>query len=215
MDDAPEYASQDMLRAMAHPLRLQIMERVGRLGTARAADVAAELGVAANTVSYHLRILARGGVIEEAPEAARDRRDRVWRLTQHSFRTGQGDHQINDPSASTEEYSAAALAMSAAALEAVRQGWLRRAARPGDASSLGRMESTTLHITPAQAAELSDEVARLIQRYNALHRDAQGVDLPGPAVEPTDPDHRVQDFRVLYTLLRETPAAQDPEADRP
>lgn len=215
MDDAPEYASQDMLRAMAHPLRLQIMERVGRLGTARAADVAAELDVPANSVSYHLRMLARGGVIEEAPEAARDRRDRVWRLTQRSFRTGQGEHQVNDPSASTEEYRTAALAMSAAALEAVRQGWLRYSAQPGGANSLGRLDSTTLHITPAQAAELSDEVARLIQRYNTLHRDEQGVDLPTPQPEPADPEHRVQDFRVLYTLVREVPAAQGPDADRP
>lgn len=33
----------------------------------------------ANQVSFHLRTLAKYGLIEEAPEEARDRRDRVWR----------------------------------------------------------------------------------------------------------------------------------------
>jgi predicted transcriptional regulator len=54
---APEYATRDMLRAMAHPLRLQLMERIGRRGTARAADLAEDLGVPANSISYHLRTL--------------------------------------------------------------------------------------------------------------------------------------------------------------
>src|SRR5690625_5956976 len=70
------YATRDMLRALAHPLRMQLLQRLGGRGTARAADLAADLGVPANSVSYHLRILAKGGAIVEAPEAARDKRDR-------------------------------------------------------------------------------------------------------------------------------------------
>src|SRR5690625_753931 len=63
------YATRDMLRALAHPLRMQLLQRLGGRGTARAADLAADLGVPANSVSYHLRILAKGGAIVEAPEA--------------------------------------------------------------------------------------------------------------------------------------------------
>src|SRR5262245_57270547 len=46
----------------------------------RAADLARELGIPANTASFHLRQLAKYGLIEEDPDAGRDRRDRVWRL---------------------------------------------------------------------------------------------------------------------------------------
>src|SRR5215207_5197454 len=45
----------------------------------RAADLARELGLPANQMSFHLRQLAKYGLIVEAPEAARDQRDRVWR----------------------------------------------------------------------------------------------------------------------------------------
>ena len=52
-------------------------------GPVRAADVARELGIPANQASFHLRQLAKYGLVEEAPEEARDKRDRVWRATAH------------------------------------------------------------------------------------------------------------------------------------
>ena len=45
----------------------------------RAADIGEALGIPANQASFHLRQLAKYGVIVAAPEAARDKRDRVWR----------------------------------------------------------------------------------------------------------------------------------------
>ena len=51
-----------------------------RAGSLRAADLARELGIPANQASFHLRQLAKYGLVEEAPEAARDKRDRVWRV---------------------------------------------------------------------------------------------------------------------------------------
>ena len=38
------------------------------------------LEMPANQASFHLRQLAKYGLVEEAPDAARDRRDRVWRM---------------------------------------------------------------------------------------------------------------------------------------
>ena len=38
------------------------------------------LGIPANQASFHLRQLAKYGLVGRAPEAARDRRDRVWRV---------------------------------------------------------------------------------------------------------------------------------------
>jgi DNA-binding transcriptional ArsR family regulator len=68
------------LRAIAHPTRNRILEELEAGGQLRAADVARTLGIPANQASYHLRLLAKYGLVEDA-EAGRDKRDRVWRLT--------------------------------------------------------------------------------------------------------------------------------------
>ncbi|WP_439937302.1 winged helix-turn-helix domain-containing protein [Nocardia sp. N13] len=70
-----------VLRAIAHPVRTRILDEISATGPIRAADVARELGIPANQASFHLRQLAKYGLVEEAPEEARDRRDRVWRAT--------------------------------------------------------------------------------------------------------------------------------------
>ena len=70
-----------VLRAIAHPVRTRILEELSATGPIRAADVARELGIPANQASFHLRQLAKYGLVEEAPEEARDKRDRVWKAT--------------------------------------------------------------------------------------------------------------------------------------
>jgi predicted ArsR family transcriptional regulator len=69
-----------VLRAIAHPTRGRILDELGASGPMRAADVGDALGIPANQASFHLRQLAKYGVIEPAPEAARDKRDRAWKL---------------------------------------------------------------------------------------------------------------------------------------
>ncbi len=68
------------LRAIAHPIRNRILGEMSATGPTRAADLARDLDLPANSVSFHLRQLAKYGLIEEAAGEARDRRDRVWRL---------------------------------------------------------------------------------------------------------------------------------------
>lgn len=66
------------LKAYAHATRRDTLALLRRRDRLRAADIADALGIAASTASFHLRVLAEAGLIEEAPEHARDRRDRVW-----------------------------------------------------------------------------------------------------------------------------------------
>ncbi len=68
-----------VLRAIAHPMRNRILGEVYAAGHLRAADVAEVLGIPANQASFHLRQLAKYGLVEPAPELARDGRDRVWK----------------------------------------------------------------------------------------------------------------------------------------
>jgi DNA-binding transcriptional ArsR family regulator len=85
-----------MLKAYSHPLRRQMIRLFARREHLRAADVAADLGVAPNSASFHLRVLADAGLIEEAPEHARDRRDRVWKSRKGSINLGGPEHPVPD-----------------------------------------------------------------------------------------------------------------------
>lgn len=89
-----------MLKALANPLRRRLVNELSRVDYARAADLAAACEVAANSVSFHLRVLAEAGLIEEAPEHARDRRERVWRIARIStLELGNPQHPLQDEAA--------------------------------------------------------------------------------------------------------------------
>src|SRR5947208_11459282 len=76
-----KYDDPRVLRAIAHPARNRILSELWASGSLRAADLARELDIPANQASFHLRQLAKYGLVEEDPDAARDKRDRVWRPT--------------------------------------------------------------------------------------------------------------------------------------
>ncbi|WP_297740388.1 winged helix-turn-helix domain-containing protein [uncultured Tessaracoccus sp.] len=55
-----------VLKAIASPVRMQILQELGfRDGRARVTDVADALGVAPNSISYHMGELAKAGVVEK------------------------------------------------------------------------------------------------------------------------------------------------------
>ena len=56
-----------VLRAIAHPTRGRILDELGATGPMRAADVGRGLDIPANQASFHLRQLAKYGVIQPAP----------------------------------------------------------------------------------------------------------------------------------------------------
>ncbi|MDP9860942.1 MULTISPECIES: ArsR/SmtB family transcription factor [Streptosporangium] len=66
------------MRALAHPARLAILNRLQTEGPATATDVAEVVGVTPSAASYHLRMLAKYGFAEDAP-ARGDGRERLWR----------------------------------------------------------------------------------------------------------------------------------------
>jgi len=68
------------LRALAHPLRLELIELLGTIGEATAAECGRRLGASQANCSFHLRQLAKYGFVTEG-EHSRDGRERPWRLT--------------------------------------------------------------------------------------------------------------------------------------
>ena len=70
-------SSRGRMWAAVHPLRFRILELL-REGPATASQLGRRLGESSGTTSYHLRVLARSGTIEEDTSLG-TRRERWWR----------------------------------------------------------------------------------------------------------------------------------------
>jgi DNA-binding transcriptional ArsR family regulator len=83
------------MRALTHPLRLDLMELLAAEGPTTAAACGRALGVPQANCSFHLRQLAKYGYVEEADQGA-DRRERRWRMAEArpSIRLGPGSDGI-------------------------------------------------------------------------------------------------------------------------
>src|SRR5512146_1540730 len=71
--------SAEHLRALAHPLRLQLLQVLHAEGPATASQLGRRLGESSGATSYHLRALHRAGMVEEAER--RNGRERWWQRT--------------------------------------------------------------------------------------------------------------------------------------
>ncbi|GIT79218.1 transcriptional regulator [Leifsonia sp. LS1] len=76
MDDA---LGMEALRALAHPLRVEIMNELSDFGPATASGLAERLGESSGSTSYHLRQLAKHNIIVEDAERGSGR-ERWWRM---------------------------------------------------------------------------------------------------------------------------------------
>lgn len=65
------------MRALAHPVRLAILERLQRHGPATATQLSPDVGATPSVTSWHLRHLASFGLVRDAGPRA-DRRERQW-----------------------------------------------------------------------------------------------------------------------------------------
>src|SRR5688572_439341 len=99
------------LKAIAHPVRLQLYEALATLGPATATQLAPIVPGAPGSLSYHLRQLARYGYIEEAPELGQDGRERWWRAIPGGVRWSAAD--FPDSPAAHEAMAAAQSVLTA------------------------------------------------------------------------------------------------------
>lgn len=85
--DAPKPVSErftplgmEALRALAHPLRVQIMNELSDFGPLTASGLASRLGESSGATSYHLRQLAKHDIIREV-EGKGSARERWWEMS--------------------------------------------------------------------------------------------------------------------------------------
>lgn len=147
------------IRAMAHPVRLDLQSLLGREGPMTAADAARRLGISQALASHHLRQLAKYDFVEPAP--GKDNRERPWRLVSTS--------QSWEDALKTPDGAAAAEVleqlMAERALDALAKWQQRRpAADPvwRDNSGIGQ---TGLYLTGDELAEIVGQINDLLQRW--------------------------------------------------
>lgn len=80
-----EISDPKAMRALAHPVRLAILERLQRHGPATASRLSPHVGATPSVTSWHLRHLAGFGLVRDA-EGGTDRRERRWAAVARGFR---------------------------------------------------------------------------------------------------------------------------------
>jgi DNA-binding transcriptional ArsR family regulator len=159
-----------VLAAMAHPLRRRLLNLLKVDGPSTAGVLSERTGQAVGNISHHLRSLAAAGLIEEAPELARDRRERWWRRTPGAVRWSAADF------AGDEAAEAVALAAESLNLD-TQLGFLRawavapdeeRARWPKGPFSV----DSWLRLDDDELAEFSVQLLALIRRW--ADREAPG-----------------------------------------
>lgn len=158
-----------MLRALAHPARLSIMEHLASTGAAvTATECAGVVGLSPSATSYHLRALARYGLIEEAPGRG-DARERVWRSMAQSWSV-MADQNADPETRAAEE--AFIEAFAARGLDRVRE-WTRRSRdEPREWYDAAMIHRTLLLLTADELTELNAAVVRLLEPYRRAQRTA-------------------------------------------
>ena len=173
----------------AHPVREALLGLIRRDGVVTATTAAVELGGSTGLYSFHLRQLARYGVIEEAPAAGG--RVRPWRLARPEAAPARGEAA---PAGARQAEAgarggASARRVSDAELSAVARGledesyqrWLEHRAGAPERWRHDEAFSQVVYLTPEEMAGLAHVVRAAIAQYR--YREGHPAERP-PAAAP-------------------------------
>jgi DNA-binding transcriptional ArsR family regulator len=147
------------IRALAHPLRHDLMSIIGRLGQATTADAARELGISHGLASHHLRQLAKYGFVEQVK--GKDHRERPWRMVATSYNWSRARD--------TAEGSVAVDVLEQMTVERTVEAFLDWQQRRRDWSQAWRKHTglgeSTVYLTQAELAEIDEAIDAVLMRY--------------------------------------------------
>jgi predicted ArsR family transcriptional regulator len=153
------------LRALAHPLRLRLLEEVAVDGPLTATEIAERVGESPANCSWHLRQLARFGYIEEAPGGTG--RQRPWRLVAEVHSWG---HESDDAELAQAGDAAGAQVMEHE-YQALRSYLAWRAQESPRWRAAAGLNQSIGWCTADEVAELSKAVSQLFGPYLARLAD--------------------------------------------
>lgn len=152
-----------VLAALSHPLRRRLLDVLAVHGPATVSALAGRTGQAGANVSHHLKVLQACDLVEEAPELARDRRERWWRPVSPGLRWSTRDF-AGDP-------ATAAVAGAAESLNLEHHAGLVRAWFAASEDERESWEDSAfstdkwLHLTPDELAAVSRELIGVLSRW--------------------------------------------------
>ncbi|WP_033339428.1 ArsR/SmtB family transcription factor [Catenuloplanes japonicus] len=156
-----------VMRALAHPARLAIMEHLGSTGESVTATSCAEVaGLSPSATSYHLRALAKAGMVEEAPSRG-DGRERLWRASAPSFSIEAGRDASDDTRAAEIALIDTYLQRDFERIQAyARNAHLV----PPEWYNVAQLSSIVCAMTPEELAEINQAFSDLIEPYRRRRR---------------------------------------------
>ena len=149
------------MRALAHPVRIALLEALVHTGTLTATQASELLGESPANCAFHLRTLGKYGYVVEA--GGGKGRERPWRRAHTSLHI---TTEQEDPGAAVAAAELDQFWMDRI-LERARSALARRQSWPAEwrHSGLPTESEYILYITPEEAREFGAEVARLYQRF--------------------------------------------------
>ncbi|WP_374009948.1 ArsR/SmtB family transcription factor [Leifsonia sp. LS-T14] len=155
------------LRALAHPLRLALLDHLMSFGPRTASECAAVVGSTPSNCSYHLRALGKVGLVETVD--AQDGRERPWRSTNTGLSFGRSDDPEFALGSDTVERALADRQVDdEGAL--VHRAIAQRDDQPVEWRDASMLNGYALKLTPAELRELGERLDALIRPYIALTR---------------------------------------------
>jgi DNA-binding transcriptional ArsR family regulator len=147
------------LRALAHPVRLQLMAELRQGGPLTATQAGERLGETPSSCSFHLRQLAKYGLVEEAGGGRG--RERPWRATAITTEwASRGD---------SPEADAAGALLSRVVIERYFQTtleWLdRRSAEEPEWLRAASMNDAIVYMTAEELDELDAKISDFLKPY--------------------------------------------------
>ena len=160
----------EALEALAHPVRLDIINFLMANGSATASTCARAVGDTPSNCSYHLRTLAKVGLVGEAD--SRDGRERPWQALITGFDTDHGE-----AGAQMSPEAAKLLAISVQRDQRLARDYLaRRDQAPAEWRAADAYATYTLRMTPAELIDLGERLDALIRPYLSATRDDASED---------------------------------------
>jgi DNA-binding transcriptional ArsR family regulator len=158
-----------VMRALAHPTRLALLDYLSHSKDgATATESATVVGLTPSATSYHLRALAKAGMIREAAGRG-DGRERVWQAIYRHYSVGieRGDMSAESLAAET----AMVEAVLARQNEKVRQYMAGVHEEPQEWFDVATISESTLVLTARELAKLLKQIDELTEPLKRLNRE--------------------------------------------
>lgn len=153
------------MRALAHPLRLRLLGELRLRGPQSVGMLSTIVDEAPASVSYHVGTLASYGLVEPAPELARDRRERWWRAA-HDMTSWEPLDVLEDPERRTAS-TVLRRAILQRYMESLESYLATEPTLPPEWVRGAASSDAFLHLTPEELVELRQDLEQLAERWSA------------------------------------------------